>query len=36
MKRCLLIVGTAAAYCLVAVVYLWFAPVMLSMLMDGT
>jgi len=36
MNRALKIIGTAAAYCLVAVVYLWFAPVMLSMLMDGT
>jgi cytochrome c-type biogenesis protein CcmH/NrfF len=34
--RCLRIVSTAAAYCLVAVVYLWFAPVLLLMLMDGT
>ena len=36
MKRWLLIVGTAAAYCLVAAVWLWFWPVMLQMYMDGT
>jgi hypothetical protein len=34
--RALKLLGTAAAYCLVAAVYLWFAPVILSMLMDGT
>ena len=36
MIRALKLIGTAAAYCLVAAVYLWFAPVLLSMLMDGT
>ena len=36
MIRCLRILATAAAYLLVAVVYLWFAPVLFSMLMDGT
>jgi hypothetical protein len=36
VKRWLLIVGTAAAYLLVAAVWLWFWPVLLPMFMDGT
>ena len=36
MKRCLLIVGTAAAYLLVAAFWLWFWPVMLQMYFDGS
>ena len=36
MIRALKLIGTAAAYLLVAAVYIWFAPVLLSMLMDGT
>ena len=36
MIRALKLIATAAAYLLVAVVYLWFAPVLFSMLMDGT
>ena len=36
MKRLALIVGTAAAYLLVAAVWLWFWPVLLPMFMDGS
>ena len=35
MKRWLLIVGTAAAYCLVAAFWLWFWPAMLGELFSG-
>ena len=35
MKRCLLIVGTAAAYLLVAAFWLWFWPAMLGELFSG-
>jgi hypothetical protein len=36
VKRLALIVATAAAYLLVAAVWLWFWPLMLQMYMDGT
>ena len=36
MKRLALIVGTAAGYCLLAAVWLWFWPVLLPMFMDGS
>ena len=35
MKRCLLILLKAAAFVLVAAVYVWFAPVLLSEIASG-
>ena len=36
MIRALKLIATAAGYCLLAVVWLWFWPLMLQMYMDGS